>query len=276
MSATGASVRMGDRNAPTLPTAGLGQRVWRFTRSLVRAILICALVSTVVWLFISTRTTLLDPTRFPVSSVVVEGSFQYTDRETIQARVAEHARAGFFGFSATELHQELQQMQWVESVSVRRVWPDGLVLDLREHEPVARWNAEHLLTAGGAVIEPPQLVHNDDRQRAWRDHFTSLPFLQSEAGKADAVWQKFTQAKRAFKSVGVTVHGLHYDRRNAVTLVLDNGVSVRIGRGWFDERVQRFVSSYGRYIAPRINEISYVDLRYPNGFATGRLTGGAN
>ncbi len=55
--------------------------------------------------------------------------------------------------------------------------------------------------------------------------------------------------------------------------MLDNGVSVRIGRGWFDERIHRFVTSYSRYIAPQMHEISYVDMRYPNGFATGRLTG---
>ena len=171
------------------------------------------------------------------------------------------------------LHDEIVAMPWVDSAVVQRVWPDGIALEIVEHRAVARWNADSLLTESGVVIAPPQLNNDSKSDSAWRAHFRNLPFLQGEAGNPLVLWQRFVQASKALSGVGVTLYGIHNDRRHAVTLVLDNTMSIRLGRGWFDRRLNRFVSVYARYIAPRLNDVSYVDMRYPNGFASGRLTG---
>jgi cell division protein FtsQ len=62
---------------------------------------------------------------------------------------------------------------------------------------------------------------------------------------------------------------LQLDARGAWELVLDNGVSVRVGRKQVDERLARFTDTALRLVAQRAHDIDYVDLRYTNGFAIG-------
>lgn len=219
----------------------------------------------------------LSPHHFPVNTVTVEGDFQYIDRAAVQKAVVGYSNQGFFAMQVDALHAEMLTISWVASAAIQRVWPDAISLILREHKPIARWNDKSLLTASGVLITPPQLSSESANLTAWRGHFKSLPLLRGEAGKSSLLWQRFAQASKALHGVGVGLHGIQNDRRNAVTLFLDNGISVRLGRdlghGWFDRHINRLATVYSTYIAPRLGDISYVDLRYPNGFAMG-LAGG--
>ena len=265
MSATGASIRA-TRRSKNAPEPG---RLLVWFKRVTQFVLALALLLGAGVLGLNIYQYFQSPANFPIGSVKVEGSFQYLDRSTAQQTLEKYARDGFFGMDVDELRAEVVSMPWVESAGVRRVWPDGITLTVSEHKPVARWNVQSLLTESGAVIDPPQLHEGADKYEAWQRHFKALPFLHSESAKPGAAWQQFVQAEKALRSVGVSLYGVQTDRRKAISLVLDNGVSVRLGRGWFDERVSRFVSVYSRYIAPQVDAISYVDLRYPNGFAIG-------
>jgi len=269
MSAISASIR-----APRRPAkAPRKSRLWHLFKRLTHGVLLLALLLGAIGAILHARNYFLAPGKFPIASVVVEGRFQYLDREAVQTAVSAYSREGFFAMDVDALHDEIVAMPWVYSARVQRVWPDGIALTVVEHRAMARWNVDSLLTESGVVIAPPQLDGDSKKRSAWRAHFANLPFLQDETGKPQALWQRFVQASRALHGVGLTLHGIHNDRRNAVTLVLDNSMSIRLGRGWFDKRLNRFVAVYVRYIAPRLNDISYVDMRYPNGFASGRLTG---
>ncbi|MEM7209286.1 MAG: cell division protein FtsQ/DivIB [Pseudomonadota bacterium] len=269
MSVSGASIRATRRPAePNAPS----EFVQLMRRTLYRALVVLMLagIAFCVW---RVHAYLQSPHHFPIDSVKVEGSFQYVDKAAVQERVAAYSRFGFFSLDASALQNELNDLEWVERASVQRIWPDAIVVNLIEHSPVARWNSDNLFTREGDVIEPPQLNAEKRTRVAWRQHFSSLPFLQSESEKPQAIWQRFVQAREALSAIGVKLHGIHSDHRHAVTLLLDNGLSIRLGKGWFDQRLARFVSVYSRYIAPQIEAIAYVDMRYPNGFATGQLTG---
>jgi cell division protein FtsQ len=50
---------------------------------------------------------------------------------------------------------------------------------------------------------------------------------------------------------------------------LDSGVTVRLGRRDVDERLDRFIRTASQVISHRLNDITYVDMRYSNGFAIG-------
>ncbi len=50
---------------------------------------------------------------------------------------------------------------------------------------------------------------------------------------------------------------------------LDSGVDGAPGRREVDERIDRFIRTASQVISHRLNEITYVDMRYSNGFAIG-------
>lgn len=201
--------------------------------------------------------------------MAVEGRFQYLDRAAVQATVLAYSHQGFFAMQVDTLHAEIMAIAWVASASIHRVWPDSINLHINEHKPVARWNDRALLTTDGVLIEPPQLNPQSRQYAVWRAHFKPLPLLVGEESKSSLLWQRFVQARKALGNVGTSLVGIQSDRRGAITLQLDNGISVRLGREWFDRYLNRLVSVYSAHIASLAGEISYIDLRYPNGFATG-------
>src|SRR5208282_5937771 len=62
---------------------------------------------------------------------------------------------------------------------------------------------------------------------------------------------------------------LPLDTRGAWELLLDNGVTVRLGNRQVDERFERFATAALHLISQRATDIAYVDMRYSNGFAVG-------
>jgi cell division protein FtsQ len=68
---------------------------------------------------------------------------------------------------------------------------------------------------------------------------------------------------------GLRIAAVRLDERGAWELDLDSGVTVRLGRRDVDERIDRFIRTTSQVIAHRMSEISYVDMRYSNGFAIG-------
>ncbi|NCZ74946.1 MAG: FtsQ-type POTRA domain-containing protein, partial [Betaproteobacteria bacterium] len=59
-------------------------------------------------------------------------------------------RIGFFDFFSLDLESvrdQVQQVDWVRKVQVRRVWPNALLLEVEEHQPIAIWNGAPADTA---------------------------------------------------------------------------------------------------------------------------------
>ena len=62
---------------------------------------------------------------------------------------------------------------------------------------------------------------------------------------------------------------LQYSPRSAWTLMLDNGVEVRLGRENIHHRIGRFAESWSGHLAAHAHALDYVDMRYKDGFAVG-------
>ena len=50
---------------------------------------------------------------------------------------------------------------------------------------------------------------------------------------------------------------------------LASGVTLELGRENIESRLDRFIAAYPRTVGRLQRRITYVDLRYPNGFAVG-------
>lgn len=59
------------------------------------------------------------------------------------------------------------------------------------------------------------------------------------------------------------------DARGAWQIVLDNDVTLRLGRGDWKTKLERFATIYPQIEVPEHKRLSYVDLRYNVGAAVG-------
>ena len=62
---------------------------------------------------------------------------------------------------------------------------------------------------------------------------------------------------------------LKMDERGALSIGLAGGQEIRFGRRALDDRLDRFFNVAAPVLANGLGRVSYVDLRYPNGFAVG-------
>ena len=160
----------------------------------------------------------------------------------------------------TTLKQHLLARPWIAGVSVRRIWPDKLRIRLNEQEPVARWGETGLVNAQGEIFTP----------RA-SSIPTGLPMFRGPDDQLKAVIKNYQKMVQMLKPLHLQIDELDLTPRRSWTLVLSDGVALKLGRVDILSRLRRFVAIYPRIFNKERKNIQYVDLRYTNGVAIGEV-----
>lgn len=199
----------------------------------------------------------------PIESVTVTGRFQRVAPTDVERAVKERVRGfGLVSVDLDEVQQSIESIPWVDSVTVQRAWPHGLTVNVVEQIAAARWRENGLLNTRGELFAtdaryvPPELAQ-----------------LSGPDGKESVVAQRYLAAQGRLVEAGMRLTALRLDARGAWELDLSNGVTVRLGRRLVDERFNTFMSTAMKLVSQRPDDISYVDMRYANGFAIGWRNG---
>ena len=88
----------------------------------------------------------------PISSVKIEGEFKYLDKEQLKNQSMPVVDGGFFSVDLLAVRNVLIGLPWVEDVSVRRQWPDQLLVRVIEKKPVVYWGDNAVLSAKGVLF----------------------------------------------------------------------------------------------------------------------------
>ena len=152
----------------------------------------------------------------------------------------------------------VEALPWVDRARIARRWPNSLRVTVTEQTAAARWGDSGLLNTRGELFV-----------RAASHVPAELPHLSGPEGTESQVAQRYLSAQGRMLEAGMRIAALRLDERGAWEIDLDSGVTVRLGRRDVDERIERFIHTASQVIAHRLTEISYVDMRYSNGFAIG-------
>lgn len=192
---------------------------------------------------------------WPIDVVRIDGPVRHTDRERLKSIVARHAASGFAAMDLSALRGELVELPWVRDASLRRIWPDTLRVEVREHEPVAVWNEDALVSDAGTVFRPSEFGADD------------LAHLAGPQGQGSAMLERLRAFEQRLAPLDLAIARLEQDARRAWRLTLGNGIVLRLGRDRVEERLTRFRAVWSGVLKPRAERIAAVDLRYTNGFA---------
>jgi len=199
---------------------------------------------------------LMHPMTFPIRQVEINGEFRHLSPAALQSVAEDVVRGGFFNVNVEAVRRAVLREPWVREVTVRRVWPQSLNLQVQEQQAVARWGDAGLLNAEGRVFRPDPATFP-----------SGLPILTGPAGTEHLMLERFRYVEQVFAGQGLQLAALTLSERRAWSLDLATGPDVILGRTQFVARVQGFAAAARRELAGRMDALRVVDMRYTNGFA---------
>ena len=199
---------------------------------------------------------LQDPYRFPLRMVKITSKPHHLEKDELQQALAPYVRGGFFTVDVTGIHDAVEALPWVYRATVRRDWPDRLIVSFVEQEPVAHWGKDALLNRHGEIFVPRKLPDK-----------LALPFLSGPEGHERTVLEEYRRCKQTLSPLGLHIARIELNERRAWRIGLDNAVQLELGRVDTALRLQRFVRTFPEVFAGHLDALKSVDLRYSNGFS---------
>ena len=219
----------------------------RYFSVLMFAIFLMAFIF--AWLY------LRDSKHFLIQTVRIEAPFVHTGPEKLKQRLMPYTKTSFFSVNVNRLQKVLMSDPWVAKVSVRRVFPNSLLIKITEQKAVARWGNNSVLNADGKIFTP-----------ALNSIPNNLPMLYGPIREINQVWAVFQKINPELAAANLQLSELVLNARHAWRLKLNNGTQVILGRFDIEQRIARFIRVYPKVFANRPAPKS-VDLRYNNGLA---------
>jgi cell division protein FtsQ len=192
----------------------------------------------------------------PIRYVRIEGVFQYLDKSEIQTVLQPLVMTGFFDVDMQEIHSVVSTMPWVDTVIVKRVWPDSIDIKVHEKKPYARWGDSSLITEQGVIFTPKNIDQFKDRVLVIGPELQQIKVLEIMKGIKTAL------ADHSMKLAEFSVND-----RGAWKIKLANELEILLGRNDQLKKLQRFLKTLTVLNQEKFLQIEIVDLRYPNGYA---------
>lgn len=244
-------------------------------------------IATTIWVINSLVRWLDNPEQSVLSQLTITGDREFTrDQDIREAILSLGLPDTFVGQDVDVIQQEVLRLPWIKQVSVRKQWPDKLIVNVLEYHPIAHWNDAFLLDEQGNVFSlPPDRLKQQDLPLLYGPENKEQSVLEMYQHFVDLLTQMSTnddQVRLVMTSISVNeryswstkikpcIKTTNKDQR---LLCMDNeNIDIILGRKKLDDRLKRFIILYPEVQAQTAaNErISRMDLRYDNGAAVER------
>jgi cell division protein FtsQ len=219
-------------------------------RAILAVLAVLALTTGGMWLWLR-----LDQ---PVRVVRVEGVMSQAEQDAIRAVLADGLTGGVLSIDLDDLTARIFGLSWPREVRVRRLWPDGILVQVEREPLVANWGEGEFLTSAGKIVRLPGHVED------------SLPLLSATLSTPLQTMQTYLLLQEQLRPSELVVQSLAENSLGEWLVTLDNGISLALGNRELSERLRRFLLLYHRVLAEHVPEPAYVDTRYENGLAVRR------
>lgn len=220
--------------------------------NIIPFLLLVIVASVIVWLWHRIQ----DPQNYPIEHVKIITKGRHINQSSLRSIVLTHTHGGFFSLNTQELKESLLYNPWVQDVSIRRIWPSTLSIQIVEQQPLARWGQAGVVDIRGNLFYPLQKTIP-----------ATLPEIDAPPENKDMVLSEFNSFSAQLLPINLKIKRLSVSQRLSWAVALSNGIRINLCRDNISERFNEFVRLYPRVIAGRAQDVVSVNLCYPNGLA---------
>jgi cell division protein FtsQ len=194
---------------------------------------------------------------------VGETQLRHVNAATVRSAALPRIRGNFFTTNLDGVRLAFEAVPWVRKASVRREWPDTLIVSIEEHQPLGTWGEDgRLLSTRGDVFTANLDEAEEDG---------NLLAFEGPEGSEKEVLARYRDLRDWFAPAHLVPEEVQLSKRYAWKVKLDNGMTVELGREQsrttLKERAERLIGVYPQLVERLQDRIESVDMRYPNGLA---------
>ena len=194
----------------------------------------------------------------PITEFEIEGEFTLIDKEDLLKSVQHFGPQGFININLNELKQELNHSLWIDSLAIRKEWPNKLKITIEESQPRAKWYDSHLLLSNGALVALDTVNSRE-----------MLPILTGPVESQREVLTKYLEIQDMFTSTNLIIQQLHLLPHGAWRMKLSEDIEVYLGKKEINAKIQRLLLLWNNAFTGHESKLASIDLRYSNGAAVG-------
>lgn len=191
-----------------------------------------------------------------VEHVMIEGEIGHVSEQDVLAAVNSYISESLLLVDMQRIKQELEHMPWIRTVTIRREWPDTMVLNVTEEKAIARWGGKQLLNQDGRIFSPDNIIGLEQ-----------LAILSGPPGSEQNVMEQYQLFNQLLYQRGLKIAELNLSDRGAWNLILANGVEIHVGKSDVMARMRRLVAIIDPLFIEQMPAIESMDLRYESGIA---------
>lgn len=186
--------------------------------------------------------------------VKIEGELTTAEAEDVRRQIAGALNGGFFTLNAARLRERVLELAWPGEVSVRKIWPDEVVVRVARETVAARWGDGSFLNPTGEVVNA--LAHSRD-----------VPVFDCRLASAQEAMEVHRYLQEMAAAQGLDIRRMEENEIGEWRLGFAEGPTLMLGADRLSERMGRFLAAYPRLLERAEQAIDQVDLRYGNGLA---------
>ena len=163
---------------------------------------------------------------------------------------------GFLQINLSHIKEEIEQVNWVKSVSLERRWPDQINILIEEEDIIGWWNKDSIINSKGNLFSLDQ---------------QSLPSglieFYGPNGQQAIVYEKYLLFAEELTTRGILIEKVTLDFKGSWTITIRPNIALRFGKENISERFDRFLTIWDESLLDNLAVIEYIDLRYTEGFS---------
>ena len=200
---------------------------------------------------------------FQIKNISIDSRVINANKKTIEEYSEKYLKEkSFFNLNIDILKKDLEKIEWVKSVNIRRVYPNGVKLSIEEHKPIAIWNNKKYINDFGEVFFVNKISKD-------------LPRLNSQENRSFSLYKYFSLfSDNLLKNkINAKIIEINENDIGSLSILLSSDILVKFGSKDISEKIMVFFKVYKalntRLNASDLKKIRYIDMRYSNGFSIG-------
>ena len=224
------------------------------------------------WFFVDW---LYQPDNFPIKQVKMLNQSKNQAAKELQLIASKAINGGFFSLDIDQFRTDLlQNLPWVKAVTVRKVWPDSVLVSIREHQPIGRWisieKSQKDLSARQIdmqLISREGVVFSPRLSQQQRKKFSGFAVLTGPEMSTKEILETCFAINDNLKQLHSRVKQCGMNERRSWLITLKNGIVIKLGKDNVIQNLTQYIDVFSGQLEQYFEQIDYADLRFSNGFS---------